>query len=104
MRNNSRLLYINIIALIAMILLTVVLILFFFNGMFVGLLLATFETLKTYLLAFIALVFIGFYVLFIANYSSAQGKSGWLFLIATMIFLPISLCLIGLALTLLYTK
>jgi hypothetical protein len=93
--------YINVIALVALILLSAGLIFFGFNGMLLGFLIATY---KTYLLAFIALVFIGFSVLLIVNYSSAKGKSGWLFMIAAMIFLPISLCLIGLAFSLLYIK
>jgi hypothetical protein len=93
--------YINIIALVALVLLGAGLIFFLFNGMLLGFLIATY---KTYLLAFIALVFISFSVLLIVNYSSAKGKSGWLFMIAAMIFLPISLCLIGLAFSLLYVK
>ena len=93
--------YINIIAFIALILLGAGLIFFLFNGILVGFLIATY---KTYLLAFIALVFISFFVLLIVNYLSAKGKSGWLFMIAAMIFLPISLCLIGLAFSLLYSK
>ena len=93
--------YVNLIALITIILICLGLIYFLSNGMLLGFLLAEF---KPYFLVFTALLLIGFYILFMMNYAKAQGKSGWLFLIATIIFIPIAICLIGLALALLHVK
>jgi hypothetical protein len=93
--------YVNLIALFAVILIGLGLVFFLSNGMLLGFTLAIF---RPYYLALAVLTLIGFYTLFMANYSTSQGKSGWLFFVATMIFLPVSLCLIALAFSLLFTR
>jgi len=63
------------------------------------------SALKIPFLVFVAIVLVGFYILLMLNYAtSPQGKSGWIILIASIVFLPTVLCLVALAFPLLFIK
>ncbi len=100
MKHKPWLPYINLITLVVLIFICLFLAIvggdaWMYGGIGVGLFTGMFPSA---VIMFAAIVVIGFITVLLLNFSTSQkGKSGWIILVATFLFIPTAFCLIGMA-------